>query len=164
MLHIFVGVSKAKKTKMAKDFYSETGTFVVPAATTTAAEGALSNTSNIVIGTDLNLLKAGDWILDIANGERRQVVKVDSDTQLTISKEFSNATANAVLDIVKAEACAAVYMSLSGSGIVVDGVTTDFVEFGNSNAGGSTTKFIRPRFVTGATVVNIQYFDNTYPD
>ena len=150
---------------MAKDFYTATlagGT--VPASTTTTATAALTNTSTTVVGTGMDALSIGDWIVDIANQERRMVTAVHDATKVTISSPFSNATASAVLDIVKAEACNAVYMQLSGSGIVVDGVTTDSVEFGNSNSGGDTAKLIRPRFVTGDVTVNIEYFNNTYAD
>lgn len=151
---------------MAIDFGSKTTTGVetIPASVTSTATAALNNTSNVISGTNMDALKVGDWIVSIANQERRKVISVDSPTSVTIHKPFDTAVGSAALTVVKADACAAVYMKLSGSGIVVDGVTTDEVEFGNVNNGGDSNKFIKPRFVNGTVTWNIEYFNNTYAD
>ena len=151
---------------MAKDFDTVTtaGVETIPASITTTATAAITTTSNIIVGTGMDALKVGDWIVDITNQERRKIVQVNGATSVTVSHAFSNATGSAVLDIVTGEATRAVFMQLTGTGIVVDGVTTDSVEFGNVNNGGDPNKLIRPRFVNGTVTYNIEYFNNTYAD
>jgi hypothetical protein len=153
---------------MAKDFYSVTGTIVTaPPSAVSTATAALNNTSKQIIGTNMNVLKKGDWIVDLVNKQRRMVISVDSPTQVTVSHPFTTAVASGALNVVSNDA-AAVYMLLSASGdIDVDGVTCSTAEFGNLNNSGSTTKLIKPRFITAGAetcIVNIEFFNNTYAD
>lgn len=155
---------------MAKDFYSAslTSETVPPTDATTTAAGTIVAGSKVIVGTDLDELNEGDWIVDIPNLERRKVLNQQSSTRIEINKPFTNATALSTLVIVRADICAAVYMQITPVGsITVDGVAVldaAPVDFGNKNDSATSTKFIKPRIVAGSVVVNLEYFDNEFAD
>lgn len=151
-----------------KSFYQATLTGqTAPALTTTTATGDVILDKTKVIGTGFNeQIKGGDWLLDLTNLESRRVDEVVSDTELILASPFNNSVSGA-LSIVDEDISGAVYMELTAVGdITVDGVTVidgSTVSFGNNNASSSETKLIKPRFITGIVVVNLEYFNNNYP-
>lgn len=157
---------------MAQDFYSLTGAgaVTVPANTVVASTGIILAGNPKIIGTDFNgLIDSGDWIIDIANLERRRVKSIVSDTELILFKAFTNATGSAVLIVVKEDESAAVYMELTAVGdVTIDGVTVadgGIIPFGNKNDSGAPSKLIRPRIVNpgaNAILVNIEYNNNNF--
>ena len=152
---------------MADDFYSVTGTTVVPKSTTT--------TDNVVIGagektgtTTKGTLRVGDWIVD--NVEARRVVSVTpfesggiESITFTLARAFTSAISG-VVEVVSSKSASVVYMEIDGAtsidGVAVSGIKT----FGNQNDAGDVTKFVRPRTVVGDAVISLEYINNQLVD
>lgn len=152
---------------MADDFYSVTGTTVVPKSSTTTdpvviAAGAISGETSV--GT----LKVGDWIVDSVEARRViSVLKSESNgtTKLlfTLARPFTSAISGTV-EVVSRNSASVVYMEIDGAtsidGVDVSGIKT----FGNQNNSGDETKFVRPRTVVGDAVIGLEYINNQIVD
>ncbi len=156
---------------MPKDFFlfdSTTDGISVPKQDQTiTATGSVQSGKKVVVGTNFNELKSGDWILSLTSMERRRIHKVIDDNHLELHKPFLITFSPFTFDVVRAEDCKAVYMELTPTGATIDGFTVPDgipVSFGNKNDSGADTKFIRPRFVSGAAIVNLEYFNNEFAD
>lgn len=154
-----------------EDLYtlSGAGLVTVPLNTATVTSvGEIIAGKKYIPGTDLNVdIQAGDWIVDLVNQEARRVTYVSAQGEkLSLGGSFSNSTASAALNVVKADAASVVYMELTASGsILVDAaeIADGIITFGQPNESGSPSLFVRPRFVnpqSGSCLVNLTYFDN----
>ncbi len=149
--------------------------------TATTAPKYIAGTGNVTITADS--LKADidvsetsisqkDWLVDVTNFEVRQIRRVLSkDSQVQLYKPFTN-TSTQSLFYVPFNAAKVIYMELTSIGAdgdldnVAGYLTADVTEsFGQPNATGKNTTFVRPRFIDGSTnnvKVNIEPFTNQY--
>jgi hypothetical protein len=153
-----------------KTFYTETTLNTVPKRSTLPASVTFTADKYNIQGTDLKRdLQKGDWIVDMANFEIRQVKYVNSDTEAELFVPFTNS--GTTDDYVSKEASAVIYMELiaqtdtlmNGSGnLRADIPYSD----GQPNASGSAKKLVKPKIVdgaTGAVDVNLTYISNKIP-
>jgi hypothetical protein len=150
--------------------------YVLNALDTVPASVTKAGTINIladkvkITGTNFYVeLSHGDWIVDIANLEVRQVKQVHSDTEAELFAPFSNSSSITTRIVPKASA-AVVYMELIavGGDVTIDGVgiLRNGVPYsdGQPSDGGNNTKFVAPKIVDAALTpvdVNITRFSNT---
>lgn len=98
----------------------------------TEGTGTISTEGDAVIGVGTLFtteLPKGSWVIDYANNELRQVVRVDSDTRAYLAEPFtSDLAALSVLDKIHTMDCDAVSISVqvlssAAANITIDGET-----------------------------------------
>lgn len=98
----------------------------------TEGTGTISTEGDAVIGVGTLFtteLPKGSWVIDYANNELRQVVRVDSDTRAYLAEPFtSDLAVSSVLDKIHAKDCNAVSISVqvlssAATNISIDGET-----------------------------------------
>lgn len=107
-------------------FYKVTSHISVPASVAGTGTFASAAGSIDVVGSGSLFkteIKRGDWLIDIANDEVRQVENVDTNTTLTLVQGFSNAqTTTAVVSVVQSRA-KKIGLIADNAAVTIDGQT-----------------------------------------